>query len=87
MSDEERMERGERARQILANPEYERAFRDLEATYVAEMRKGRTVEDREKAHAKLVVLEDVSIQLKRTMDDGQVAAHRVERAKKGIRPV
>lgn len=55
------------AKQVLETPGLVRAFAELEAQAVADWRAGKTVEEREAAHARLKVIEDVLTTLQRTV--------------------
>jgi hypothetical protein len=80
---EKEISRGERAKRILGEDVFQDAFKALEKQYVDEWRRGMTPEAREKAHSRLQALEDVALELKKALNAGDIAAHKLKAQNRG----
>ena len=79
MTDEQEAERGRLAKEVLDNEVYADAYVQIADGLIAVWREARSVEAREEAHAKLVMLDKVRSIIESTMRSGRVAAKELER--------
>lgn len=75
MTREERKERGRRAARLLNDELVQEAIQDTEKRLFDEWRNASSVECRERAHSKLLGLEELQRSLRIIMDDGIAAGN------------
>lgn len=84
MTDEERLHRGNRAREVLENEEFQQAFAQIEQDLIEAWRLSpskpnpESVADRERIHLCLTVLGKVRSCLEQTMETGKLARKELE---------
>lgn len=83
--EEQQIQAGNRVLQFLSDPVIAGAITNLEQKYYDEWRAGETVEQREAAHAKTRVLDDLKIELQSIVDSGVRANVEKERRERGKR--
>lgn len=72
MSDKE--ERAHQARHLIEEGLFAERFTALEAEYIANWRAATTIEDRERLHCKLEVMDEIRLDLVSIMTTGDIAA-------------
>jgi len=70
---------GQQANRLMGDPSFKLAVSQTETLFLDEARKGRSVEEREVAWAKLKALETVCLRLRVAYDNGQVAQRKLAR--------
>lgn len=77
MTQEQRIRRGESAKQLLNDPLLSETFDALEAYYITTWKRSDDIEEREKMHAQLHALWDIRQEIDRYITDGTMAQSRV----------
>lgn len=71
---------GRRAEELLEDEVLAAAFTALEVEYTREWRQGKTLEDRERAWAKVHAVEEVHRKLRAALANGELAAAQLQAA-------
>lgn len=77
MSDEQDVERGRLAQEVLKNPVYTDAYEQIEKETIRLWREARSPQDREQLHQFLLMLEKSKRVLESTMQSGELAQHQI----------
>lgn len=73
MSDEQDVERGRLAQEVLKNPVYDDAYKKVEQGIIESWREARSQQDREQLHQMLMMLTKTRAAIESTMQSGQLA--------------
>ena len=74
---EERIRRAQRMAEFVDDPIVNEAVARLSLQYYAEFKKAKTAEERARAQDKAVVIDDLLLALKITLDDGEMAVRQI----------
>lgn len=75
---EKEISEAERIQRFLADPAVKGAIVRMSEKYIAEWKAAKTVEEREQAHAKSTVADDLALELSAVVGRGVMSAHRKE---------
>lgn len=78
MSDEQHVEQGRLAQQVLDNPVYQDAYKQVEKGIIDAWREARSPQDREQLHQLLMMLSKAKNVLESTMRAGKLAQHEIQ---------